>query len=123
MTSTLFTRPRRRFVAVVLACLATFWTGVAFAGDAEKRNDVVLHDRNSNGPADYVEVFKKEGTNGKNYLYTITQVVTSGGMYCTVVTFASETAGSATCVTRDQVSNPSAFIVLDPARYPDGPPR
>lgn len=53
----------------------------------------------------------------------VAQVVTSGGMYCTIVTFASETAGSAACLAREDVPNPGAFIVLDPNRYPDGAPR
>ncbi len=117
----------RTKVGVVLSAIVIATSvagGVAFAGDTEKKNDVVLRDRHPNGsPADYVEVFKKEGTNGKNYLYTVTNVVTAGGMYCTVITFASETAGSATCLTRAETPNPEAFIVLDATRYPDGPPR
>ena len=112
----------KRKIAAAFAAAALLTVGTAEAGTKEKENDVVFADRNSQRGPDYIEVFKKEGTSGKNYLYTVTQIVTPGGMYCTIVTFASETAGDATCLSRDQVSNPEVFRQLKPELFPDVKP-
>lgn len=61
---------KKRIVAGILASGLVVGTGVAFAGETEKKNDVILRDRRTNAAPDYIEVFKKEGTNGKNYLYS-----------------------------------------------------
>lgn len=109
----------------VFACVAALaillGTGTAIAGDKEKENDIVWHDRNSKTGPDYYEFFKKEGTNSKNYLYTITQVRTTGGLYCTIVTVASETGVQATCL--PEVPNPQAFREMDPNAFKDVAPR
>lgn len=112
-------RPLRRFLTATVA-VTVLGIGTAWAGDAQKKNDVILHESTSHGP-EYIEIFKKEGTNGKNYLYTVSQVRTSGGLFCTVITFASESAGTSTCLT--SVPNPDAFIPLDPDAHPDVAPR
>lgn len=109
----------RKRILAAFAAASLLMVGTAYAGDAEKKNDVVFRDRHADGRGpDYIEVFKKEGTNGKNYLYTVTQIRTEGGLFCTVITFSSETAGTATCLT--SIPNPEAFRPLDPARYADG---
>lgn len=105
------------------AAAALLTVGTAYEADEQKQNNVVFADRNSQRGPDYVEVFKKEGTNGKNYLYTVTQIVTPGGMYCTVITFSSETAGTATCLSRAEVGNPDAFRPLNSELFPDVKPR
>lgn len=113
----------RKRIAAAFAAAALLMVGTAEAGTKEKENDVVFADRNSQRGPDYIEVFKKEGTSGKNYLYTVTQVITPGGMYCTIVTFSSETAGSATCLARSEVANPDVFRPLKPELFPDVNPR
>lgn len=112
----------RKKIAAAFAAATLLTVGTAAAGTREKENDVVFADRNSQRGPDYVEVFKKEGTSGKNYLYTVTQIVTPGGMYCTVITFSSETAGTATCLNRSEVANPDAFRPLKPELFPDVKP-
>lgn len=111
-------RYRTRALLAAVACtLLLTGTGTAVADDAAQRsNDIVFNDRPSGRGPDYYEVFKQEGRGHKNYLYTVTQVETPGGLFCTVITFASETAGSATCL--PSVANPGVFRKLDPATYP-----
>lgn len=110
-------------LCVVVVALASFFVGQAWAADEQKRNDVVFSDRNSQRGPDYVEVFKKEGTSGKNYLYTLSWFIDPGsGEYCTSVTFASETAGWGKCLPRDQVDHPERYRPLDPNMFPDRKP-
>ncbi len=116
-------------IRVMLCILLTVCVGVVYpqiaagAGEKEKKNDVVFHDQDSQTGPDYIEVFKKEGTKGKNYLYTVTQIVTPGGEYCTIITFASETAGTSTCRKRSDIENPDAFRQLKPDLFPDRGPK
>lgn len=114
---------RRRVIFGIVLSLLTIFVGTAWAGEAEKLNDVVFHDRDSQRGPDYIEVFKKESTSGKNYMYTVTQIVTPGGEYCTVIAFASESAGTATCRQRSEVANPDVYRQLKPELFPDNKPR
>lgn len=109
-----------RLTACSLLAAAVLAGGVAYASDTEKANDVVLRDRPSSGPPQYLEFFKKEGTNGKNYLYTLTQIATPGGNYCTVVTGDSERTIAISCSPAADVAHPEMFLPADPARFKDG---
>lgn len=109
-------------IGLIFLVAVLLMTGTAWAAEKEKENDVVFADRNSQRGPDYIEVYKKEGNGDKNYLYTITQVQTPGGEYCTIITFASETSGSATCRPRSEVANPDVYRELKPNLFPDRKP-
>lgn len=111
---------RKRLAVCVLLSVLTFAGGIAYASDAEKVNDIVLRDRPANGPAQYLEFYKKEGNGDKNYLYTLTQVATPGGNYCTVVTGDSEKTIAISCSPAADVAHPEMFLPADPARFRDG---
>lgn len=113
------TRKLRLAVLSLLAAV-TLAGGVAYASDANKLNDVVLRDTPSSGPPQYMEFFKKEGTNGKNYLYTMTQIATPGGNYCTVIVGDSERTIAISCSPAADVAHPEMFLPADPARFRDG---
>lgn len=107
---------RRSLLTAAIATSLVLGGSAAWAGEKEKRNDVVFHDQSYvAGVPDYIEVFKQEGTQGKNYLYTLTFVRLPSGQYCSVITFASETAGTMACA--DQVPNPEVFRPLDPSKF------
>ncbi len=109
-----------RLLLVAALCLGSLFVGVAWADEANKRNDIVFNDRPSGRGPDYVEVFKKEGKGDKNYMYTITYVITPSGLYCTVFSYASETQGWGHCQTSEQVTgDKSIFRELRPDAFPD----
>lgn len=106
--------------AVLLAAAVIVGSGTAWADSKSDRrsNDVVFHDTAMRGGVpDYVEVYKQEGNGDKNYLYTVTQVISPAGQFCTVFTFASEASGFGSCVGREAVEFPERFRPLDPSQF------
>lgn len=110
-------------LSVIVVALASFFAGQAWADEVNKRNDVVFNDRPTGRGPDYIEVYKKEGKGDKNYLYTLTQVVTPGGPFCTVVTGDSERTIAITCAPREDVAHPELYRELNPGLFPDAAPR